>query len=136
MGYAAEQQLADVANAEWQDYIQRFEPIENALMQQTTYDNPGLFDQDIGAAQQAIATSAVTNQNSQQQLLQRYGESQIGDYATANARLNNLNTQAGMVDAANRITQNLINQNQQIATGSTAITPVPISSSQAGLGTS
>lgn len=133
MGYEAEQQLADVANAEWQDYITRFEPIENALMQQTTYDNPGLAATDIGAAQTQFNQSMNANETSQNQMLSRYGISPSGDYTTANNRLNDLNRQAGLVDAANRITQNLMNQNQQIATGTSAITPVPISSSQAGL---
>jgi len=128
MGYEASDDLANVARAEWKDYLARFQPIETALMNQTTYDNPALFDQSIGQAQSAVNTGMNTSQQTQNQLLQRYGESQNGDYKTANDRLNNLNRQAGLVDAANRITQTLIDRNQQIATGAAPTTPVPISS--------
>jgi hypothetical protein len=131
MAYEASQQLADVARAEWQDYLARFKPIETALMNQTTYDNPDLFNQNIAQAQSAINTSMDTGAVNQNQLLQRYGVSQTADYATANSRLNDLNRQAALVDAANRIRQNLVDRNYQIATGSTMSAPVPISTQQA-----
>jgi hypothetical protein len=131
MAYEASQQLADVARAEWKDYLARFRPIETALMNQTTYENPDLFNQDITQAQSAINTSMDSSAVSRIQLLQRYGINQTPDYRQANDRLNNLNRQAALVDAANRIRQNLVDRNYQIATGSTMSTPVPISTQQA-----
>ena len=131
MAYQASQQLANVARAEWKDYLARFKPIENALMNQTTWENPALFDENISQAQSAINTGMDTSAQSQSQLLQRYGIGQTADYKTANDRLNNLNRQAALVDAANRIRQSLVDRNYQIATGSSATNPVPISTQQA-----
>jgi hypothetical protein len=130
MAYWASNQLADVARAEWGDYLKRFKPVEEALMKQTTWENPALFDEDIGKAQSAINTSMDANVQSQNQLLSRYGIGQTPDYKTANDRLNNLNRQAALVDAANRIRQNLVDRNYQIATGASSAPPVPITTQQ------
>ena len=114
---AASQTLAHVSNAEWQDYLQRFVPVESALMKQTTWEDPNLFNTDVASAQQAVGEGMAASANSNKMLTQRYGMTDDQQYQDANNRLNNLTKSASVVNAANTIRQNLTDRNYQIATG-------------------
>jgi hypothetical protein len=52
---SAQDTLADLYEAEFQDYLQRFFPIEQDLIQQMTTGFEGLQQEEIGRAQEAVA---------------------------------------------------------------------------------
>jgi len=52
---SAQETLADLYEAEFQDYLQRFFPIEQDLIQQMTTGFEGLQQEEIGRAQEAVA---------------------------------------------------------------------------------
>jgi hypothetical protein len=52
---SAQDTLADLYEAEFQDYLQRFFPVEQDLIQQMTTGFEGLQQEEIGRAQEAVA---------------------------------------------------------------------------------
>lgn len=52
---SAQETLADLYEAEFQDYLQRFFPVEQDLIQQMTTGFEGLQQEEIGRAQEAVA---------------------------------------------------------------------------------
>jgi hypothetical protein len=52
---AAQDTLAELYEAEFQDYLQRFFPVEQDLIQQMTTGFEGLQQEEIGRAQEAVA---------------------------------------------------------------------------------
>ena len=52
---SAQETLSDLYEAEFQDYLQRFFPVEQDLIQQMTTGFEGLQQEEIGRAQEAVA---------------------------------------------------------------------------------
>lgn len=132
---------AEITRQQWSDYQSRFVPFENQLLGMTSYNNPGIVNQEIGAAIgegnpaqtyrtgrgaifQRPATGrgyvhkALDNAESQQKYqFQRYGMAPTAQQQTAIQSQNSLNRSKTVVDAANRIRRNISDRNMQIASG-------------------
>lgn len=132
---------AEITRKQWDDYQSRFVPFENQLMDMTSYNNPGIVNQEIraaigegnpaqtyrtgrGAIFQIPATGrgyvhkALDNAESQQKYqFQRYGMAPTDQQQTAIQSQNSLNRSKTVVDAANRIRRNISDRNMQIASG-------------------
>ena len=111
--------LGAVTKAQWLDYQTRFVPIENQLMQQTTYDNPSLAGQEIGKAETDTSGTYDNIAGSQAIQLGRYGMNLSPDQQASSDRLNSLGRTGAVVDAANNIRLKLVERNQTIASGTT-----------------
>lgn len=112
--------MGEIEKQDWNDYKTRFIPIENALMQQTTYMNPALAGQEIGKAESDTAHTFNNIAGSSAIQLGRYGMSMTADQQASSDRLNSLGKSGAVVDAANNIRLKLVERNQQIASGSSA----------------
>lgn len=121
--HAAADTTAAVLRGNYNEWKSKFFGKDNAsgiipqLVNQTTYANPGLVDQEL--SQGALRTNnafnvASTNQAYQQQ---KYGMQQTTEQVQANALSLNQAKSASNADAANRIRQKLYERNQSIASG-------------------
>jgi hypothetical protein len=70
---AAQDTLADLYEAEFQDYLNRFFPVEQDLIQQMTTGFEGLQQEEIGRAQQAVATQYANLSGQQRRRLGGFG---------------------------------------------------------------
>ncbi|MBW4056821.1 MAG: hypothetical protein HIU83_15765 [Proteobacteria bacterium] len=116
-GTAADR-LGAIIKGQYNDKVARFDPIENALMQQTTYMNPNLAGREIGKAEADTMGTYDNIAGSQAIQLGRYGMSMTADQQSSSDRLNALGRTGAVVDAANNIRLKLVERNQQIASGS------------------
>lgn len=73
---AAQDTLADLYEAEFEDYLNRFFPIEQDLITQMTTGFGGLQQEEIGRAQAAVARQFATAQGTEMRRLASYGLSQ------------------------------------------------------------
>jgi len=113
----AASRLGALTKAEWSDYQTRYIPIENQLMQQTTYNNPNLAGQEINKAETDTSHTYDNIANSSAIQLGRYGMSMNSDQQASSDRLNALGKSGAVVDAANNIRLKLTERNQQITSG-------------------
>jgi hypothetical protein len=110
--------VGQLTRAQWADYVSRYSPIENRLMNMTTYNSPELVSQEVGSATAAAGTAldvAAGNRSlsrAQFGLTARTGQQQL------EGRQINLAKSTAMVDAANRTRQVLADRNRMIAVGS------------------
>lgn len=111
---------AALTRQQYQDYMDRFAPIENRLLGMMSYDKPETVNQEVQSAigQGGYVQSAL-NRNQDQQ---RYAFNKLGVDQTAQGKQamdinNNLNRSTAVVDAANRIRQKIADRNQMIAVG-------------------
>jgi hypothetical protein len=115
--HEASKTWAWITRAQWADYLNRFAPREDQLLDMATYDNPALARSEIEAAKQTAGQAYDASARMGEQYFSRYGAGAISGQAESQARGNSLGKSAAIVDAANRITQKLIDQNRAIAVG-------------------
>ena len=108
---------ANLTRAQWADYQARFQPIENYLMQQTSYANPSIVSQEVGAGTTDVNNSYGAMSGVRQRALERTGVQQDAQTLQSEQRQMGVSKSAAVVDSANRIRQNIIERNQQIAIG-------------------
>lgn len=111
---------AELTRKQWADYQARFVPTENRLMNMTSYMNPSVVSNEINSAigQGGYVNRAIDNSSAQtQRSFARYGLSPNAAQQTALDRDASLTRSKAVVDAANRIRTNIMDRNQQIATG-------------------
>jgi len=70
---SAQETLADLYEAEFQDYLTRFFPVEQGLIQEMTTGFAGLQQEEISRAQQATARQYANIRGQQQRRLAGYG---------------------------------------------------------------
>lgn len=113
--------LAKLARAQWEDYIARFRPLENQLMQMTTYENPAIITEEISKGQKYLGNQYDATIQNQAIQMQSYGISPTGEQRAVNERVAALGKAAALADAANRIRQRLIDRNREIAFGTNSM---------------
>lgn len=106
-----------ITRAQYKDYQQRFVPMEDELLNMTTYNNPALVAGELGKGRQAVNKAFDTARAQQDQHMSRYGAAISADQLRSRGRSANLGRSAAIVDAANRIRARLIDQNRDIALG-------------------
>lgn len=111
--------MGKLTRAQWQDYKDRFQPIEAALMNKTIYNNPDLIPQGIAQGAQTVNAAYDTAAISRQRMMERYGVNQRADEQAAYNRRAGLERSSAIVDSANRIRQRLEDRTREIAIGST-----------------
>lgn len=111
--------LSKLTRAQWQDYKERFQPIETALMNKTTYNNPDLVRESIIGGWNTVNKAYDTAIESRGNMLSRYGVNQRADEQAAVERSNQIQRSSALVDTANRIRMRLEDRNREIALGST-----------------
>ena len=108
---------AAVSQAQYEEWKNSFLPVAINMNNQTTYNNPGLVQkgitQAVGNVNQAFDTSlAVKNR-----MIQQAGITEDPMMGAVNSRVNSVQRSASVVDAANRIRQNLADRNKSILQG-------------------
>ncbi|MDF1551926.1 MAG: hypothetical protein P1P84_02635 [Deferrisomatales bacterium] len=106
-----------ILREQWDDYASRFMPYEDALMNMTHYNNPGMVDEAIGDAMPAVNSAIDTGRQTQQHRL-----SALGQRPTQETQLRmdeDWDRQGALArtDAANRIRQNIAARSRNIAFG-------------------
>ena len=76
---AAQETLADLYEAEFQDYLSRFFPIEQDLINQMTTDFSGLQQEEINRAQAAVARQFATSRGSRMRRMASFGLNRGGN---------------------------------------------------------
>lgn len=115
--YAANDTWAWITRQQWNDYEQRFAPLEEQMIGMTTYSNPSIVGQEVQKASGA-AVDAVRNYNDMgRQYMARYGMATDDRAEAQRNRLQGLTETASSVDAAARMRQTLMDQDRQIALG-------------------
>lgn len=109
-----------ITRRNWQDYQDRFVPLEDELLNMTTYNNPGLARQEVSKGVGAVDTALDTSNRMQDQYFSRYGAAVSDDQRQVRQRMRRLQRGAAVTDAANRIRQRLIDQNRAIALGASS----------------
>lgn len=117
MSRASSKRLAEVLRGYWQDYETKGVPLLDDLMQQTTYYNPGLRDQEVAAGMSRVNQAIDVSGRNQMERLRGYGIELTPEQKADSDRLQGLTRTTALTDAANRITQHLIDRNRAIATG-------------------
>lgn len=81
---AAQDTLSDLYESEFQDYLKRFFPVEQDLIQQMTTGFEGLQQEEIGRAQSAVARQYANTRGQEQRRQSGFGinqgQSGQGDY--------------------------------------------------------
>lgn len=106
-----------LTRAQWEDYKLRFQPMEEQLMNMTSYKNPAVVAAEVdkakaGAVQASQVAQGVTGRN-----MARYGLSMNTAQQAAQDRSNQLATSTAAVDAANRARFGITDRNRAIAVG-------------------
>jgi hypothetical protein len=112
---AAQDTLADLYEAEFQDYLNRFFPVEKDLIQQMTTGFDGLQQEEIGRAQEATARQYANVQGQQSRRMAGYGLQQDSGYAQDASR----GETGAMVAAKNFARLRSEERRQQILSGGT-----------------
>jgi hypothetical protein len=116
-GGSASGNYANLTKAQWQDYQRRFVPIENELINSTTYANPQVLTKAIGQGREATNQAMDVSEKTQQRAVGQYGITQDPAQLTLRRRMEGLNRSAAVVDAANRIRQRVSDRNREITSG-------------------
>jgi hypothetical protein len=113
---------ANLLRNEYQDYLDRYAPIEQQMYDLTTFRNPGLVQQEIDQAIGAdgyVSKALAGGVQQQQRSAARYGLSLNPHQQAAQDRQNNLTAATTKVHAANTIRRGLSERNDQIMLGAT-----------------
>lgn len=116
-GGKAEDNYAKLTRAQWEDYKRRFVPIEDELINSTSYANPEVLTKAIGQGKEAVNKTFDVSSEMQNRAIGRYGISQDPAQIALRRRMEGLNRSAAIVDAANRIRQRIADRNREITTG-------------------
>lgn len=117
VGGSAAQNLADVTRATYEDWRKQYLPIALEMMNQTTYNNPGLVDKEVKSAVGNVESAFKNTQGLQDRTASRYGITLDDRQKAASDRITGLEKSTAVVDAANRIRQKLADRNRQVAAG-------------------
>jgi len=71
--YAAQETMADLYEAEWADYMKRFFPIQQGLIQEMTTGFDDYQQQEVNRAQRAVARAYANTSGTQRRRMQGYG---------------------------------------------------------------
>jgi type II secretory pathway pseudopilin PulG len=119
--------MAGITRDQWNDWVERFRPLETELMDQTTYNDPNLVANSVsdamGQAGRTFDSQTAIDARSRAELGVNVG----GDYQQATNRLSSLSRTASLTDAANRIRARLIDRDREIALGGQAARPAALS---------
>lgn len=115
---SASDRLGAINKAQWEHYKTKFVPIEDRLMNMTTYGNPALAKQEIYSAQADAGATYDNIAGASAVQLGRYGMTRTADQQASSDRLNALGRSGAVVDAANNIRLKLVERNQMVASGS------------------
>jgi hypothetical protein len=116
----ASKKLAQVTREYWQDWLSQGPALQRQLMNMTTYQNPNLVAEEVGAGVGRVNTALDVASVNYQNDLRGYGVTPSAEQQAVNGRLEALNRTTRVADAANRIRQNLFDRNRAIATGGVA----------------
>lgn len=122
--------LSRLTRAQWDDYIKRFQPVENRLMDMTTYNDPNLVAQEVNAATDSSNTAINTAITARDMNRARYGLTARNDQQQLEDRQDAITRSTATIEASNRTRQNLIDRNRMIAVGG-----IPSAGRTYGLGT-
>lgn len=106
-----------ITRAQYKDYVNRFVPMENELIGMTSYKNPAVVQEAVDKGALAASNAYDTAAAQQDQTYGRYGAAISADQLRTIDRSRDLGKTAAIVDAANRIRQDLIDQDRAIAFG-------------------
>ena len=124
-GANAADTAAAVSQANYNEWKNTYLPAALDLNNQTTYNNPGLVQQGvtqaIGNVNQAFDSAAAQRNR----FMQQSGTTQDPMLGAVNSRVNNVQRSSSVVDAANRIRQNLADRNKSIMQSG-----IPVSNNQ------
>ena len=111
--------VAALTRAQWTDYQQRYAPLENQLMQLTTYTPEGraALQNNIAKATADADAAFTSAAGAQQRNFARYGMAPTADQQAVMNRVNGMARTAAEVDAANTTTRTQIDTNRSIAIG-------------------
>ena len=109
--------LAAVLRGYWDDYETKGLPLFDQLANETTYNNPNLVQREFTKGLARANTAIDVAAENQQERLRGYGVQMTAEQQADNDRLQGLTRSTALTDAANRITQNLVDRNRAIATG-------------------
>ena len=112
-----EYQAAMVLMQQYSDYQRRFQPLENQLMGQTMYTNPNLVNDEIAQGQGFVNNAFSTQAAQHQRSLQSFGLAPDQRTQQANNISSAIGRSASIVDAANRIRQNVTDRSRAIISG-------------------
>jgi len=116
-GGNASDNYARLTKAQWADYQKRFVPIEDELINSTTYANPQVLTKAIGQGREATNKAFDVAEQTQQRAVGQYGITQDPAQIALRRRMEGLNRSAAVVDAANRIRQRISDRNREITSG-------------------
>jgi hypothetical protein len=116
-GSKAEDNYAKLTRAQWEDYKRRFVPIENELINSTTYANPQVLTTAIGQGRDAANQAINVSEQTQQRAVGQYGITQDPSEIALRRRMEGMNRSTAVVDAANRIRQRVSDRNREITSG-------------------
>lgn len=111
MGVASDT-LSAINKSQWEDYKQRYIPIENELMD--AYDNPELRQERMAAVTNDAATASDNAQRMTSLSLSRYGQA---DTSAGDARASQLTKASNIVDARNVNRQQMNSRDQLLISG-------------------
>jgi len=115
MGSQADNQLAQIYRDQWSDYVKRFFPLENELVD--TYNNPTVHNRIIGSAVDQTMAGMDAAQGSFGRSMARFGLNQDAQVKQETDRSFNLARTTAVVDAKNRTRQALLERDQAILGG-------------------
>ena len=118
-GSARDTQAA-LARADWNDYKERYYPIEEELI--SRYNNKELVNNAIAENTQAVNTAYDTDEGIQQRRLSRYGVSLSADQQAALDRESQVSRVATLTDTRNLTRDTYADLDEQIMSGTAAST--------------
>lgn len=111
------QLTANITRSQWEDYKARFMPFEDAVMDQTVYNNPGIVSQEIGRALPGVDSAIDISQGTQQRRLAAMGQRlSYGQQAGLDSFWDQQKA-LSRADAANQIRLNIAARSRDIAFG-------------------
>lgn len=126
----AADRLAQVTREYYDDWLSQGPQLQSALMNLTTYENPGLADQEIDAGVGRVNSALDAADVGYKNRMHSYGIAPTAEQQEVNSRLSSLNRSSQVVNAANQIRQALHDRNQAIATGVSVSSADDVLSSQ------
>lgn len=109
--------IGALTRAQWQDYQARFVPIENRLMDLTTYNNPELAAAQVSDAMSSAGAAVDTANQNRELNRAQYGLTARAGQQQLEARQDSVTRATASMDAANKTRQALIDRNRMIAVG-------------------
>jgi len=109
---------ARITRDQWEDFKRSVQPMEDNVMNEATYNNPGVLD--IAQQEGADNVNSFMDAADQAQQVRQAGYGiNVSERATnANSRLADIERTKALVGAANRIATNYVDRNRAIALGS------------------